>query len=325
MAYFGCEITPPPKGSHQRSLSLPSFPKSEYLVNKVQHKTRFDMTPKDISDLKVYPDLGNVKTVSEYLHRTDESMLVLFPAHEKIERSLARYRKSSENLQDEKKSNKALSMRMDRMEMEAKEVRLLLEITFLSSLTFYKLQDDLCTRLGRLENRLRVSDTKRLAAYEGNLVIEMVKRLSDNHDIEAEIKGNDPEACKQKLVGAAETLIKRFGTAKKVNSHDTESEKDVEHNWETATGLLPKYMKAVRTFEKKVEARNILAHKTAGQLAQLLMEAEHFETHNYYYLGGLIMFLYGKTVGEMAREEDAKDAEREMERIQAELQDLETR
>ena len=143
----------------------------------------------------------------------------------------------------------------------------------------------------------------------------MVKRLSKNHNIESEIRGNDPEASKKKLVGAAETLIRKFGTARKINGRATENESEVNNKWEKATGLLPKYMSAVKNFEKKVEARNMLAHKTAGQLAQLLMEDQHFDTHNYHYLGGLIEFLYNRTVEEMAAEEEMKDAQREKERI----------
>ena len=81
-------------------------------------------------------------------------------------------------------------------------------------------------------------------------------------------------------------------------------------------------MKAVRKFEEKIEASDVLAHKTAGQLAQLLMEKEHFKTNSYYYLGGLIMFLYGRTVEEMAVEEDGKDAQREEDRKEAELKSL---
>ena len=169
------------------------------------------------------------------------------------------------------------------------------------------------SKLEHLQKRVTTSDSKRLTAYRGNLIIEMVKRLSDKHNIESEVKGNDPEACKQKLVRAAETLMNDFGTPKKKDGRVMESEEDVKRNWQEATGLLPKYMSALKKFEEKVEARKVFAHETAGQLAQLLMEKEHFETHNYHYLGGLIRFLYGKTVEEMAKEEDIKDAKREAE------------
>ena len=166
-----------------------------------------------------------------------------------------------------------------------------------------------------MEKRVKISDSQRLAAYKGNLIVEMVKRLSENHDVESEIRGNDPEASKKKLVEAAEILIEKFGTAKKINGRVTEDENEVNNKWQKATGLLPKYMSAVKNFEKKVEARDVLAHETAGQLAQLLMEEQHYDTHNYHYLGGLIKFLYGRTVEEMAAEEDIKDAQREHERL----------
>ena len=130
-----------------------------------------------------------------------------------------------------------------------------------------------------------------MAVYEGNLLIEMVKRLSESHGIETEIGGNDPEASKKKLIEAAETLINKFGTAEEVNGHITETDTEIENRWQATTSLSPKYMKAMRKFEEKVEASNILAHETAGQLAQLLMEEEHFKTHKYYYLGDLIIFL----------------------------------
>ena len=124
MAYFGCQITPSQKGSHQRSLSLPSFLKSAYLVSKVQEKTTFEMTIKDTQQLQVYPKVDNVKTLSEYLHRTEESMLVLFPAREKLQRSVARYKKSSENLHEQRKTNEDLSSRLDQVE----EVGLLVKL-----------------------------------------------------------------------------------------------------------------------------------------------------------------------------------------------------
>ncbi|KAK0508977.1 hypothetical protein JMJ35_008348 [Cladonia borealis] len=165
------------------------------------------------------------------------------------------------------------------------------------------------SRLDRLEKRLRLSDTKSLAVYEGNLIIKLVKRLSDNHGIEAEIRGDDPESSKKKLVEAAETLINEFGTAKQVNGRIAETEAEVQSRWQAATGLSPKYMKAVAKFEEKVETSDVLAYETAGQLAQLLMEEEHFKTYRYYYLGGLVIFLYGSTVEEMAADEDAKDAQ----------------
>ena len=186
---------------------------------------------------------------------------------------------------------------------------------YLSSRIGLSLKSDTLQRLERLEERARISDSKRLAAYEGNLIIEMVKRLSENHGIESEIRGNDPEASKKKLVGAAETLIKKFGTAEKINGRVTENESEVKNKWQRATGLLPKYMWAVKTFEKKIEARNVLARETAGQMAQRLMEDQHFDTHNYHYLGGLIQFLYNRAVEEMAAEEDMKDAQREKARI----------
>ena len=47
-------------------------------------------------------------------------------------------------------------------------------------------------------------------------------------------------------------------------------------------------MSALKKFEEKVKARNVSAHETAGQLAQLLMEEEHYESHDYHYLRGLI-------------------------------------
>ena len=165
------------------------------------------------------------------------------------------------------------------------------------------------SRVDRLEKRLRVSDTKEFAVYEGNLLIEIAKRLSESHGIETEIGGSDPEASKKKPVAAAETLINKLGTAEEVNGHITKTDTEIDIRCQAATGLSPKYMKVVRKFEEKVEASNILAYETAGQLAQLLMEEEHFMTHKYYYIGDLIIFLYGRTVEETAAEEDAKDAQ----------------
>ena len=90
--------------------------KLEYLVSKIQEKTTFEMTIKDTHDLEVYPKVDNVKTASEYLNQTDESILVLFPAREKQERSLARYKKSSESLHEQRKTNKDLGSRLDQVE-----------------------------------------------------------------------------------------------------------------------------------------------------------------------------------------------------------------
>lgn len=185
-----------------------------------------------------------------------------------------------------------------------------MKLASILGLTSRKLLQAHDTDLAHLKRRLKDSDERRLTAYEGNLIIEVVKKLSDTHNVESEVRGNDMEACKKKLVGAAEALIKMFGTGRKANGHSTESQEHVNRKWETATGLSSKYMEAVRKFEKKVEARNIFAHETAGQLSQLLMEPEHFQGHHYHYIGGLIVFLYGKTIEEMASEEDVKDAQR---------------
>ena len=170
--------------------------------------------------------------------------------------------------------------------------------------------------LDRLEKRFRLLDTKSLAVYEGNLIIELVKRLSDNHGIEAEIRRDDPEGSMKKLIEAAETLINKFGISKKVNGQNSETEAEIESRWQATTGLSPKYMKAVGRFEEKVESSDVLAFETAGELAQLLMEEEHFKTYRYYYLayryyylGDLVIFLYGGTVEDMAANEDAKDAQ----------------
>ena len=70
-------------------------------------------------------------------------------------------------------------------------------------------------KLDCLEKQLRLSDTKSLAIYEGNLIDELVKSLSNNHGFEAEIRRDDPEGSMKKLVEAAETLINEFGTSKK--------------------------------------------------------------------------------------------------------------
>ena len=90
MTHFGCQVTPPPKGHHSRSLSLPSFLKSDYLVGKVNEKAMFQLTSNDTESLEVYPKAGNVKTIAEYLHQTDDSLLVLFPARQRLERSIAK-------------------------------------------------------------------------------------------------------------------------------------------------------------------------------------------------------------------------------------------
>ena len=74
------------------------------------------MTIKDAHGLEVYPKVDNVKTVSEYLNQNDESILVLFPAREKLERSLTRDKKSSESLHEQRKTNKDLGSRLDQVE-----------------------------------------------------------------------------------------------------------------------------------------------------------------------------------------------------------------
>ena len=100
MAYFACSITPPPKGSIARSKSVPSFVTSSYVTSRVQAKITFDITMNDIRQFEVYPECNNTRTVSEYLHQTENSMLVMFPARENLERSVTRYNKSTEDLKD---------------------------------------------------------------------------------------------------------------------------------------------------------------------------------------------------------------------------------
>ena len=85
-------------------------------MSKLQEKTTFEMTTKDTEDLQIYPKVDSVKTVSDYLHQTDDNMLVLFPAREKLERSLARFKKSSENLREQKKTIQELGSRLKYVE-----------------------------------------------------------------------------------------------------------------------------------------------------------------------------------------------------------------
>ena len=127
MSYFGCPITPPPKGSLARSSSVPSFLNSEYLISRVKIQVPFDIKMKDVKDLQLYPQFKNTRTVSDYLERTEENMLVLLPAHEKLTKSITRYKKSTEDLKDADSKFQQVSLRADKMErllQETKEVRL---------------------------------------------------------------------------------------------------------------------------------------------------------------------------------------------------------
>ena len=47
-------------------------------------------------------------------------------------------------------------------------------------------------------------DERRLRAYEGNLLIRMVKKLKMEHKIDVEIRGNNEDSYKQQLALAAE-------------------------------------------------------------------------------------------------------------------------
>ena len=111
MAHFVCSIAPPPKSSIARSKSVPSFITSNYVVSKMQDRAPFDITLNDISNFELYPRYHDTRTVSEYLHQSNDSMLVLFPAQERLERSI-----------------RDLSTRLQQLEARGKETqRLLLE------------------------------------------------------------------------------------------------------------------------------------------------------------------------------------------------------
>ena len=95
-------------------------------------------------------------------------------------------------------------------------------------------QQGLTSRLERLEKRERISDSKLLAAYEGNLIIEMVKRLSENYDIESGIRGNDPEASKRNLLEqqkrSSKSLVRRrksMGALQKMRARSITSGKEL--------------------------------------------------------------------------------------------------
>ena len=127
MSYFGCPITPPPKGSLARSSSVPSFLSSEYLISRVKVQVPFHIKMEDIKDLQMYPHFKNATTVSDYLERTDENMLVLLPAHEKLTKSITRYKKSTEDLKDSDAKFQQVLRRAEELEqllLETKEVSL---------------------------------------------------------------------------------------------------------------------------------------------------------------------------------------------------------
>lgn len=53
------------------------------------------------------------------------------------------------------------------------------------SLTSYKLLQTHDSDITYLKKKLQVSEEKSLAAYEGNLIIETVKKLSNTHNVES--------------------------------------------------------------------------------------------------------------------------------------------
>ena len=127
MSYFGCPITPPPKGSLARSSSVPSFLSSEYLISRVKIHAPFDITMKDVEDFQLYPQFKDTRTVSDHLQRTEDSMLVLLPVRKKLKKSITRYKKSTGDLKDVGAKLQQVLLRADEMErllLETKEVRL---------------------------------------------------------------------------------------------------------------------------------------------------------------------------------------------------------
>ena len=122
MSFFAYPITPPPKGSWARSNSVPSFLGSEYLIIKEKDRTPFDITTKDMNELKLYPEYTDTKTITDHLERTEDTMLVLLPAHEKLKKSIIRYKRSTENLKD-------ISAQLQQTQLQADETKqLLLEV-----------------------------------------------------------------------------------------------------------------------------------------------------------------------------------------------------
>ncbi|KAL2047269.1 hypothetical protein N7G274_001288 [Stereocaulon virgatum] len=231
--------------------------------------------------------------------------------------SLSLEKRSSEDLQDESKSNKHLNPRLDLIELmflEANEVCHLRGIACLPSLAssrnlvlgFIVLNSDLGCRIPK--DWLQRKGISMLRWSRGYRIIMMFK---------IEVKGKDPKASKKKLIGAAEALNQQIRNHEEGKGHAIENKRNVERNWETATGFPPRYMTAVTNLGKKFEARNILVHKTASQLARLLVEEQHPKIQNYHHLGGLLVFLYGRIVEEMAREVDAKNVQREQDRNEA--------
>ena len=82
---------------------------------------------KDVEDFQLYPQFKHTRTVSDHLQRTEDSMLVLLPAHEKLTKSITRYKKSTEDLKDADAKFQQVLLRADEMErllLETKEVRL---------------------------------------------------------------------------------------------------------------------------------------------------------------------------------------------------------
>lgn len=82
----------------------------------MKEKTMFQLTSNDMESLDIYPKVGNVETISEYLHETDDTILILFPARQRLEKSIAKYKKSAENLHEQIKINEGLGSRLDQLE-----------------------------------------------------------------------------------------------------------------------------------------------------------------------------------------------------------------
>ena len=122
-----------------------------------------------------------------------------------------------------------------------------------------------------------------------------MEHLQEEHDVKVAGQGNDTKACKKRLVRVAESLWDQYGKAKKGEQQDQLTAK-----WSKNMRLDVKYMNVVRDFETLVARRNAFAHETSEEFAKLLMREQFYQKNAYYYWGGLLEYVEGKSVEELA-------------------------
>lgn len=144
--------------------------------------------------------------------------------------------------------------------------------------------------------------------FRANLLTALVKKFVA--DTNKETPDNSPEGGKDADHKGTRwaKLAWRFGESE---VKKTTQDFKISLNSKAVIGFLKK-------FSKYVKERNEAAHESKFQMVELLMSPSYHQTNDYYFGGGLMEYVYGKTVESMVEEAESDEEVDEIEIVRPE-------